>query len=221
MSKNLVIVFIRSPQLGTVKTRLSATCKDDFTLELYILFIKDLINTLKNAGVDFAFCGCGDLKDIVHLFGVDHTFAQVASDLGTKMAHAFAEKFAQGYEKILLIGSDTPHISQAIFAQGFVELSNHDCVLGPSSDGGYYLIGFNQKSFSADAFLHIEWSTPSVLSETLHRLSEKNIYLLEELNDIDDIDDLKDFYETYRDGDFSTSETIQFLKESEHLWKQK
>lgn len=221
MSKNLVIIFVRSPQLATVKTRLSATCGDDFTLELYILFIKDLINTLKNTSVDFALCGCGDLKDIVRLFGVDHTFAQVAGDLGTKMAHAFAEKFSDGYEKILLIGSDTPHISQAIFAQGFSELSNHDCVLGPSNDGGYYLIGFNQKSFSADVFAHIEWSTPSVLSQTLHRLSEKNIYLLEELNDIDDIEDLKDFYETYRDSDFSTSETIQFLKESEHLWKQK
>ena len=134
------------------------------------------------------------------------------------MQSAFEQKFIDGYEKIILIGSDIPHITNEIIQTSFDKLDSNDCVLGPSEDGGYYLIGFNKSTFSPEVFRNIDWSTDKVLEQTSQKLNTKSIYFHQELNDIDNLDDLKDFYKNYHVGYFENSNTVQFLKDNP-TWK--
>lgn len=208
------MLFVKEPKLGDVKTRLAVHCGDAFTLELYQCFVHDLLYTLQGGSHDFKICGTPTLASINETFGNFDNFLQTDGDLGKKMKTAFEAQFAKGYEKIILIGSDTPHVSQILITESFNTLEYSDVVLGPSRDGGYYLIGFNKTSFCKDAFEEIEWSTPKVLTQTLQRVQTKRVELLQELNDIDILDDLKDFYENYHEGYFEHSYTIAFLKEN-------
>jgi len=218
VNKNLVILFVKEPKLGFVKTRLAKSCGDGFTLELYKKFVLDLVQTLQTCKFDFKLCAYPNLEKINQSFGNFGNFLQCDGDLGVKMQKAFEEQFANGYEKILLIGSDTPHISNKLLTCGFDALNNHNAIFGPSKDGGYYLVGFNTHSFDKVAFEDVPWSTSEVLEKTLQRLNTKKIYFLQELNDIDVFDDLKDFYLNFKDSDFKNSNTMQFLKE-DNTWK--
>ena len=218
MSKNLVLLFVKEPKLGFVKTRLAASCGDRFALGLYILFVEDIIYTLQSNPSDFKLCGYPDLKLIDKTFGNFDNFLQVDGDLGIKIQSAFEQKFIDGYEKIVLIGSDIPHITNEILQTSFDKLDSNECVLGPSEDGGYYLIGFNKSTFFPEVFRDIDWSTDKVLEQTSQKLNTKSIYFHQELNDIDNLDDLKDFYKNYHVGYFENSNTVQFLKDNP-TWK--
>jgi len=219
VSKNLVLIFVKEPVLGFVKTRLAKSCGDKFTLTLYMLFVEDLIYTMQGGKSDFKLCAYPNLPLINKTFGNFDNFLQCEGDIGIKMQSAFEQKFADGYEKIVLIGSDTPHITNELINESFSKLDSHDIVLGPSEDGGYYLIAFNKSTFHDAVFKDIQWSTPKVLEQTIQKLNTKSVYSLQELNDIDNLDDLKNFYKNFHDGYFKNSETIQFLKESELIWK--
>jgi len=218
VNKNLVILFTKEPKLGFVKTRLAKSCGGGFTLELYKKFVLDLVGTLQICKFDFKLCAYPNLEIINKIFGDFGNFLQCDGDLGVKMQTAFSRQFEKGYEKILLIGSDTPHLDCELLAKSFNALDNHEAVLGPSVDGGYYLIGFNKHTFCKDVFSDIPWSTDMVLKKTLHRLNTKRIYFLQELNDIDVFDDLSSFYDEHKDGYFQNSNTILFLKENSS-WK--
>ena len=214
VNKNLVILFVKEPKLGFVKTRLAKSCGDGFVLELYKKFVLDLIETLQICKFDFKLCAYPNLEIINQIFGDFGNFLQCDGDLGVKMQTAFSRQFEKGYEKILLIGSDSPHLDCELLTNGFNALDNHEVVLGPSTDGGYYLIGFNKHTFCKDAFWDIPWSTDMVLKKTLHRLNTKQIYFLQELNDIDVFDDLSCFYDEHKDSYFQNSNTMRFLKEN-------
>ena len=219
MNKNLIIMFVKEPKLGFVKTRLAKSCGHGFVVNLYVRFVQDLIYTLQSGKSDFKLCVYPNLELVNKIFGGFDNFLQSSGNLGTKMQKAFEEKFKSGYNKIVLIGSDAPHITNSLLNDSFEQLDYHDVILGPSLDGGYYLIGFNKDTFTSNAFEDIEWSTTNVLEQTLQKLHKKNVYLQEELNDIDILDDLKDFYEKFYKGYFEDSETIKFLKESKNKWK--
>ena len=211
-------MFVKEPKLGFVKTRLSKNCTKEFTLKLYQYFVKDLITTFKNSAHNFKLCIAGDFYNTTNAFGDFNNFLQVEGDLGIKMQKAFEQEFNKGYEKIILIGSDTPHLSHQIIEESFHQLNAHDSVIGPSLDGGYYLIGFNKNSFDSNAFTNIIYSTHTVMQQTLHKLHKKNIYLLQELNDIDYIEDLEKFYTQFKESYFKDSNTIKFLN-TNTSWK--
>ena len=217
-AKSLVIMFVKEPKLGFVKTRLAKNCGDEFVLALYESFVKDLVAMLSNSEFDFKLCAYPHLEVINQKFGDFNNFLQEEGDLGLKMKRAFEQQFACGYEKIVLIGSDTPHISSEIIQTSFDSLESNDIVLGPSLDGGYYLIAFTKNSFCDEVFKNISWSTSAVMEQTLQKLHEKQVYFLHELNDIDVLDDLKAFYKSYKNSNFKDSNTIEFLKESQS-WK--
>ncbi|WP_072681819.1 TIGR04282 family arsenosugar biosynthesis glycosyltransferase [Arcobacter sp. LA11] len=218
MNKNLVIMFVKEPKLGFVKTRLSKDCDEEFTLDLYKCFVRDLISTLKVSEFDFKLCAYPKLDLINKEFGDFNNFLQSHGDLGVKMQNAFQTQFENGYEKIVLIGSDTPHISNEIINESFLKLDTNDIVLGPSLDGGYYLIAFSKQKFYDEVFKNISWSTENVLEETLQKLHEKQVNLLHSLNDIDVLDDLNSFFKEYSNSFFKTSETIKFL-EKRKSWR--
>jgi rSAM/selenodomain-associated transferase 1 len=92
---------------------------------------------------------------------------QQGEDLGRRMAGAFREVFAGGASQALLVGSDIPGIDSPLVERYFRRLGSHSMVLGPSHDGGYYLIGFRRESFRPEIFEDIPWSTDAVSRLTL------------------------------------------------------
>lgn len=210
-------MFVKEPKVGYVKTRLAKDTGDKFATDLYKLFVKDLINSLQNYGGDFKLCAYPKLDIVNKEFGNFNNFLQQDGDLGIKIKATFEEQFDVGYKKIVLIGSDTLHITKETIKISFEKLNNHDIVLGPSADGGYYLVAFNKTTFYKEIFENISWSTDKVLEQTIQKLQGKRVYLLDELNDIDILDDLKEFYDKYQNSYFKNSQTIRFLKKNQQF----
>jgi len=217
MNDNLLIIFVKEPNLGFVKTRVAKYTSDLFALELYKVFVKDIIHIAKSDKFDFVLCAYPNLELVNETFGNYNNFLQSDGNLGEKMKNAILAKLNQGYKKVVLIGSDIPTISLNILNKSFNELNNCDCVLGVCEDGGYYLVGFNNYSFNETIFENISWSTNNVLKQTLNNLNNMKVILLDKLNDIDTIEDLKKFYTTYKDNMLKNSHTIKYLNRSK-IW---
>jgi rSAM/selenodomain-associated transferase 1 len=120
---------------------------------------------------------------------IEKSFVQEGQDLGQRMANAFARSFESGMEKVVLIGTDCPTLQSQHLNQAFEALTNSDLVLGPATDGGYYLIGMKRRSDYL--FEGISWSTAAVLSQTLAVATAHGLdfTLLDELSDIDTQED--------------------------------
>lgn len=116
---------------------------------------------------------------------------QPVGDLGDRMCAAFRSAFNQGYQRVMLVGTDCPGLTTALLAQGFAELQNQVVTIGPAIDGGYYLIGLQW--LVPELFKGISWSTDTVLPETLQIADRLNLdlVLLPCLRDIDLPEDLK------------------------------
>lgn len=208
-------MFVKEPVNGFVKTRLAKTLGNEKTLVLYKHFVDDLIDTLKDTKYEFKLCVYPNNKLISEVFGDYNNFIQEKGDLGIKMQKAFESQFDLGYEKIILIGSDTPHIPKDYFNETFTMLESKESVIGPSLDGGYYLISFKKDSFNINMFKNITWSTDIVLEQTLEKTTPHKVHLLHKLNDIDTQEDLENFYTQYKDSYFNSSKTINFLKDTQ------
>jgi rSAM/selenodomain-associated transferase 1 len=189
MNKELVIVFVKNITLGKVKTRLAKTIGNQGAFEVYSELVKVTENATKNLSAD------------VHIY-FSHAIVeskwqdcyktiQQGINLGDRMKEAFKNGFEQGYERIVLIGSDLPDISDKHIYKGLEKLKNTDVVFGPAEDGGYYLIGLTKLHHFI--FENKPWSQSNLLEETLTELETKNIKYttLDTLNDIDTFEDLK------------------------------
>ncbi len=202
MNKNLLLIFVKNPQLGKVKTRLAATLGDHKALEIYNLLLEKTKATVLPLAMDKQvyysdFIGQNDLWSQ----GNFQKRLQFGDDLGARMSSAFKSGFDQGYESICIIGSDCFDISKSIINQAFETLKSNDFVMGPAKDGGYYLLGMNK--YQPGVFENIKWSTVKVLSETINRISKlKASYdLLISLTDIDeekDLETISEFINTER-----------------------
>ncbi|MEP7147178.1 MAG: DUF2064 domain-containing protein, partial [bacterium] len=108
-----------------------------------------------------------------------------------KMKNAFENIFKEGFKKAVLIGTDTPEISGEIIENAFYELSGNDFTIGPSFDGGYYLLGM--KMMNDELFEDMLWSTGEVFEKTTLKIKKlnKKIYILKKLHDVDNVNDLK------------------------------
>jgi rSAM/selenodomain-associated transferase 1 len=105
------------------------------------------------------------------------------------MANAFKQGFSEAYDKIIIIGSDLYDLTSDIILEAFERLDSNDVVLGPATDGGYYLLGM--KELIPSIFQNKEWGTPSVFSSTLKDIDNKKVFLTKELNDIDVVKDME------------------------------
>ena len=114
---------------------------------------------------------------------------QGSGDLGERLTRAFAESFADGARRVVIIGSDCPWLSDAEIEQAWNELETHDLVLGPARDGGYWLVGLREPKPAV--FDGISWSTETVLEQTLERARGQSLRfrLLRELRDVDTLED--------------------------------
>ena len=190
-----LIIFAREPEEGKVKTRLLDELSVSVVTKLYRNFAEDVLMLAKKVHCQkrMVYYTSSNLNlPFLSKFKNDFTLRkQKGKDLGERMYAAFKESQRQGFEHIVIIGTDCLTLTVGDIENAFQKLQSHDCVLGPCPDGGYYLIGLNDPI--QDLFLNIPWSTPDVLSLTLDRIKllKKKVFFLEEREDIDTIEDLK------------------------------
>ena len=190
-----VIVFLRSPEPGRVKTRLAKTLGGETAANLYRCFALDLLATVWRTGIPpHLFYTPADAGDrIAGWIGPGHRLtAQRGADLGLRMANAFREVFAQGARRALLVGTDLPDLPAERISAGLASLASAPAVLTPTLDGGYGLIGFRAEAFTEAVFEDPPWGTDGVLPATLAAFRRCNVVprLLAPWPDIDTVDDL-------------------------------
>jgi hypothetical protein len=193
MKKEVVLVFHKNEVLGRVKTRLASGIGEARALEIYSHLIQSTYSVLEDVSAPVWTYYSDFIPETVNP-PIAKSFVQDGQDLGERMAHAFARSFESGMEKVVLIGTDCPTLQPQHLNQAFEALTHSDLVLGPATDGGYYLIGMKRK---ADyLFEGISWSTSEVLSQTLAVATAHGLHftLLDELSDIDTRED----WERYR-----------------------
>ena len=190
MNKNLILVFVRNPELGKVKTRLAKTIGDKDALKIYTILLQHTESVLHKVSSDKVVyyseeIQSNDLWDNA----LYQKKLQKGADLGARMQNAFETAFKDTYEKVVIVGSDLFDLNPNHIKEAFTALENHEVVLGPSLDGGYYLLGM--KKMNPTVFKNKQWGTDSVLESTLKNLNQQNVKLLEALNDIDTFEDLE------------------------------
>ena len=125
---------------------------------------------------------------------------QIGNSFGERFTNAVQSVFDKGFNSIITIGNDTPHLNANHLLKTAEKLKEHQCVLGPSKDGGFYLMGLNKSHFNADAFLKLPWQTKH-LNRSVSKILQSNntsTYLLEQLVDIDSKEDIKYLLNTYK-----------------------
>ncbi|RMG61083.1 MAG: glycosyltransferase [Deltaproteobacteria bacterium] len=205
MSEYSVIVFCREPEPGKVKTRLSPVIPPVHAAYLYEALLSDAVDILLSLDEAdkylFHTPNESTFFDRYRSFGIK-VVPQGEGDLGERIARAMRSVLERGRGPAVVVGSDIPLLTADIIRQAVSLLSRHDVVVGPSRDGGYYLIAAS--SFHPGLFSEIPWSTEIVLEETLKKCRSLNLSwtLLGELQDIDRPEDLLSFVEELRSGSF-------------------
>jgi rSAM/selenodomain-associated transferase 1 len=203
-SSSPILLFLKAPVRGGVKTRLAAGLGDDAALELYRNFVSDILETIENSGLPcIAFFYPPDAEAMVSdWLGPRHRhLPQEGTDLGERMKNAFKRVFQEEQDRAIIIGSDIPDLPTRLLNEALESLGRHDCVIGPAFDGGYYLIGFSKAGFRPGVFDNIAWSTEGVYADTMRRLKRDGamVHVLPLRRDVDAIDDLRDFFARNRD----------------------
>lgn len=190
---DILIVFVKNPIKGSVKSRLAKTIGNVKALSVYNRLLYRTKIIILNLIVDKRICYSDFIckTDLWELSSFQKSL-QFGDNLGLRMYNAIKEASDEGYSKICLIGSDSMELTSDIVNSAFNLLDSHDVVLGPSSDGGYYLIGM--KPPIKNIFDRIDWSTELVLKQTIKKAENLKLgyRLLPVLNDIDEIDDIND-----------------------------
>lgn len=170
-------IMTKAPRAGEVKTRLTPPLTAVEAAALNVSFLRDMAAAILAAGSGARGIGCYTPADAAASYqeilpGEFQLIAQRGSNLGERLIFAAQDLFAVGFSSVCLIGSDSPAVPAATFAEAVRILSlPGDClVLGPSEDGGYYLVGL--KKMHRRIFEEISWSTGSVLEQTLERAAE-------------------------------------------------
>lgn len=194
MRQNALILFLKAPVKGRVKTRLARHIGEENAVRLYTRMCEQLLHasSLQACDVLIAYDGEENAPLPDYLQGKT-LFYQKGEDLGARMKHAFQEVFVKGYTRAMLAGSDIPEITTPLLNEAQKLLEVHDAILSPTYDGGYYLIGFHAHTFCAAAFEQITYSQSDVYEKTLAKLTHLRTARGEILQDIDTLNDLKAF----------------------------
>jgi rSAM/selenodomain-associated transferase 1 len=186
-----LIIFIKNPIKGQVKTRLGRAIGDDEALRIYLELCKATeVAVFDFSGMKYLFYSDEIIQDddwnSIHYM----KRKQVGNNLGERMSQAFESTFKL-HDQIILIGSDCPYLKNDHLLAALTALRNVDCVIGPAKDGGYYLLGL--RTMIPELFIDKNWSSQTVLAETLNTLNalDHSYQLIETLEDIDTIADWK------------------------------
>lgn len=213
MAKQALIVFVKAPIPGNVKTRLTPDLSFEQAAEIYSAFIKDsfqIYKQLDNTDLFYFYYPENHLNLLQDLLPEQKNWVyQQDGDLGDKMYFAFQE-ILNRYKKAVIVGSDHPDLSITFLKKAFNVLDYVDISIGPSDDGGYYCIGMKKANFSI--FENMTWSVATVYEETLKRIEKAKLEVFElpEWYDVDTIADLKRFAKSANRSNFP--EISKYLK---------
>lgn len=189
--ENALIIFVRNLEKGKVKKRLAKSIGEDKSLEVY----KYLLDYTKEVTISCKFNLFVFYSHYIHIADTfdDHIYSkhlQEGNDLGERMMNAFKKVFDLGLKNICIIGSDCYDLETETLHQAFDKLHENDTITGPSSDGGYYLLGM--KKVYTDFFINKNWGTSTVFDDTMATINQLGLTsaVLPQLNDIDTIEDL-------------------------------
>ena len=223
MPPDRLIIFTRYPEPGMTKTRLIPVLGPEGAADLHrrmgehTMAWARFLQTHSPVSVEVRFAG-GDENLLRQWLGPDFLYHdQGRGDLGERMARAIADSFQSGGERVVLVGTDCPGLTGVLVQRALELLKSNDLVLGPASDGGYYLIGVRR--IVPQLFSEILWGTSEVLEKTL-RIADKmqlRVFLLEPLDDVDRPEDLP-VWEKFAQGNFPLiSIIIPTLNEEENI----
>ncbi len=205
------------PEVGLVKTRLSRDITPESAAQLYECFLKDILTTLENTNIPVIiyFTPAEKEGQIKELLGKGYEYEpQVGINLGERLFCGFQAATKRGYSSAIALASDVPDIPEYIFEKARKALVNHEAVIGPSPDGGYYLIGFKLDHVQHEVFMGIQWSTHTVFKETMGKLKGVNTFVLDAWPDVDSLDDLLRLKNSCVRPQFANSHTHRYLKEN-------
>ncbi len=190
MEHHVLAIMAKSPEKGKVKTRLAKTIGEDDALTVYKNLLSYTIREANCALWDTTVYWAGNPENTINIHDFRST-SQKGDDLGERMSHAFTEEFNNGAERVVMIGADCAEVNMQHIERAFGMLKIHDVVIGPATDGGYYLIAMNE--IHNELLTDVPWSTEHVLEAT-KELAEDNhlsIGYLEKLSDVDHASDLE------------------------------
>ncbi len=189
-----VIVFLKAPRPGAVKTRLAAELDDEAAAAIYQVLVARTLDAVRKVETSFSVELRLTPDDAVEEIAAWirpgwKVRPQGAGDLGQRMERAVREAVQDGGSPVIVIGTDTPDLDAADLRSAVDHLGTHDVVLGPCTDGGYWLVGL--RAPSPELFAEIPWSTPQVLALTRSRAEAAGLKLalLRKLMDIDTLED--------------------------------
>ena len=218
---NALVILTKAPQPGQSKTRLVPPLSYAEAAELARALLLDQLESLttfRGARLFIAFTpetAAGFFEGFISQGFT--SIAQRGGSLGERMSHAFEHVFASAFENVILIGSDLPTLPVKFFHQAYAWLEKSaDVVLGPSADGGYYLIGM--KRMTPAIFADIAWSSADVLPQTIHKLDNLGLRheLLSEWYDIDTAKDLERLQSQRMNSEVAMKNTFALLNELTH-----
>jgi uncharacterized protein len=215
--RQIVLIFLKAPEKGKVKTRLVTHLDEDSVLDLYKCFAADVIETVKKGGYRFQICyDPPDAEDkITEWLGYRYDLIpQIGNDLGERMDQALRKAFSTGVDHAILIGTDLPDLPVEYLEDAFENLKTHDAVIGPAKDGGYYLIGSQSVSYLPKIFENMPWGTPDVFERAIEIFvhQQRRVHILPLWRDIDVIEDLKAFYKTNKNRPNKARNTLAYLQ---------
>lgn len=191
-----IVMLVRHPEPGRVKTRLAAAIGAEAACAVHDRCIRDVLAAVAASGITWEHHV--EPPEKAAAFGrayapTNDCLGQVAGDLGRRLDAAFRSAFDRGAREVCAIGSDSPELTAVRLLEAFELLAGHDAVVGPATDGGYYLIGFRREAYRPEVFAGIGWGGPDVCRDTMALLAAAGVRpgCLPPLGDIDVIGDLR------------------------------
>ncbi|MGZ6249236.1 MAG: TIGR04282 family arsenosugar biosynthesis glycosyltransferase [Syntrophales bacterium] len=212
-----LIMFVRFPEQGQVKSRLAKDIGEEPATNLYRCFVDDLSERFSKEPyrLCLAFHPREKEREMKEMLGHDFSYIpQTGEDLGERMKLAFLRCFSEGARSVVLIGSDIPDLPARIVDEAFRALDKYGTVIGPSLDGGYYLLGFRQETFNEGIFAWLPWGAETVFQQTMNILHMAGalVHVLPVWWDIDKHEDIAVLIKNSKDTGFTDSKTMLYLK---------
>jgi rSAM/selenodomain-associated transferase 1 len=194
--KRSLIVIGKAPEAGRTKTRLTPPLTPEEAAGLYEAFLVDCVELgfqLEWERVSVVYAPTAGARSALSRLLPRGTrlIAQPGTGLQAALSGAFEREIARGFDRVVLIGSDNPSLPKAAMEEACMRLDDYDVVIGPSTDGGYYLIAMS--AFHPGLFERITWSTDVVYAQTLERASALglDLFTLPRWYDVDTVDGLR------------------------------
>ena len=188
-SARLLIIFIRNPVFGKIKTRLAGDVGDKMAYNIYNKLLSHTHKVAKYAECHKVVYYSDNIDaDDIWEGAVFSKAIQTGNGLGNRMENAFEKAFADKYRSVVIVGSDIFGLTTKLINMAFNKLESNDFVIGPAKDGGYYLLGMNR--LNTRLFRNKNWSSEIVFKQTVNDLGNSDYFVLPELSDLDILDDV-------------------------------